>query len=79
MAMGTLHRLRLCLLLRSAGVARALGSPLIGHDGRIIACSGKNLVAFERNGSVAWIIPLGRTCKEDISPVAEREEVTSTF
>uniref|UniRef100_J3L1P6 Uncharacterized protein n=1 Tax=Oryza brachyantha TaxID=4533 RepID=J3L1P6_ORYBR len=57
------------------GVCAALGSPLIGHDGHIMACSGKNLVAFERNGSTAWIAPLGHTCKEDISPVAEGEEI----
>lgn len=57
------------------GVARALSAPLIGHDGCLIACSRKNLLAFEPNGSVSWIVPLGYNCKEDISPVAEREKV----
>uniref|UniRef100_A0A0E0JKX5 Pyrrolo-quinoline quinone repeat domain-containing protein n=1 Tax=Oryza punctata TaxID=4537 RepID=A0A0E0JKX5_ORYPU len=61
---------------RPPGVAGALGSPLIGHDGRLIACSEKNnLVAFERNGSIAWMISLGHTCKEGISPVSERDEI----
>lgn len=77
-------RLQLCLILdvffavqrRPPGVAGALGSPLIGHDGRLIACSEKkSLVAFERNGSIAWMVTLGHTCKEGISPVAERDEV----
>ncbi|KAL5226800.1 hypothetical protein ABZP36_015065 [Zizania latifolia] len=57
------------------GVARALAAPLIGHDGRLIACSGKNLLAFEPNGSIAWVVPLGHTCKQDISPVAERGKI----
>uniref|UniRef100_I1NPG7 Pyrrolo-quinoline quinone repeat domain-containing protein n=1 Tax=Oryza glaberrima TaxID=4538 RepID=I1NPG7_ORYGL len=61
---------------RPPGVAGALGSPLIGHDGRLIACSEKkSLVAFERNGSIAWMVTLGHTCKEGISPVAERDEI----
>lgn len=57
------------------GVARALSVPLIGHDGCLIACSRKNLLAFEPNGSVSWIVPLGYNCNEDISPVAEREKI----
>lgn len=50
---------------------RALWNPLIGHDGRFIACSGKNLFAFDRNGSVAWIVPLYYVCRKDISPVRD--------
>ncbi|EEC71044.1 hypothetical protein OsI_02765 [Oryza sativa Indica Group] len=61
---------------RPPGVSGALGSPLIGHDGRLIACSEKkSLVAFERNGSIAWMVTLDHTCKEGISPVAERDEI----
>ncbi|XP_073007687.1 protein GAMETE EXPRESSED 3 [Typha latifolia] len=51
--------------------ARTLATPLIGHDGRFIACSGKNLLSFERNGSVAWAIPLNYACRQDISPVSD--------
>nr|CAD1823971.1 unnamed protein product [Ananas comosus var. bracteatus] len=53
---------------------RALWNPLIGHDGRFIACSGKNLFAFDRNGSVAWIVPLYYVCRKDIAPYATKEE-----
>ncbi|VAH77368.1 unnamed protein product [Triticum turgidum subsp. durum] len=58
-----------------AGVGRALSAPLIGHGGRLVACSGKHLLAFEPNGSFAWIIPLGYKCKQDISLVAERDKI----
>lgn len=57
------------------GVGRALSPPLIGHGGRIVACSGKNLLAFEPNGSIAWIVPLGYNCKQDVAPITEREKV----
>ncbi|KAM3330949.1 hypothetical protein ACQJBY_027197 [Aegilops geniculata] len=57
------------------GVGRALSAPLIGHGGRLVACSGKNLLAFEPNGTLAWIIPLGYNCKQDIGLVAERDKI----
>jgi hypothetical protein len=57
------------------GVGRALSPPIIGHGGRLIACSGKNLLAFHRNGSFAWIVPLGYNCRQDISLVTERDKV----
>ncbi|XP_062185015.1 protein GAMETE EXPRESSED 3 [Phragmites australis] len=57
------------------GADRTLSAPIIGHDGRLIACSGKNLLAFERNGSVAWIVPLGHRCNEGIGPVTEGGKV----
>ncbi|XP_072150093.1 protein GAMETE EXPRESSED 3 [Setaria viridis] len=41
--------------------ARALSAPLIADDGRLVACSGKDLLAFERDGSIAWVAPLGHT------------------
>nr|CAD1823900.1 unnamed protein product [Ananas comosus var. bracteatus] len=73
------HSLELKKLLRSTDSSietsfantRALWNPLIGHDGRFIACSGKNLFAFDRNGSVAWIVPLYYVCRKDISPVRD--------
>uniref|UniRef100_K3XR67 Protein GAMETE EXPRESSED 3 n=1 Tax=Setaria italica TaxID=4555 RepID=K3XR67_SETIT len=49
--------------------ARALSAPLIADDGRLVACSGKDLLAFERDGSIAWVAPLGHTCNHSISPV----------
>ncbi|RRT69546.1 hypothetical protein B296_00026692 [Ensete ventricosum] len=38
-------------------------------DGRLLACSGMNLLCFENNGTVAWIVPLQYTCRLDIAPV----------
>nr|CAB3473498.1 unnamed protein product [Digitaria exilis] len=46
--------------------ARALSTPLIVDDGRLVACSGKDLLAFERDGSIAWTVPLGHTCNHSI-------------
>ncbi|KAL6615542.1 hypothetical protein ACP70R_037812 [Stipagrostis hirtigluma subsp. patula] len=57
------------------GAARALSAPLLAPDGRLIACSGSNLLAFERNGSVAWVVPLGHRCNGAISPVTEHGKV----
>ncbi|KAM0849970.1 hypothetical protein ACQ4PT_053378 [Festuca glaucescens] len=57
------------------GVGRALSAPIIGHGGRLVACSGKNLLAFHRNGSLAWIVPLGYNCRQDISLVTERDKI----
>ncbi|XP_019707595.1 protein GAMETE EXPRESSED 3 isoform X4 [Elaeis guineensis] len=48
-----------------------LSNPLIRNDGRFIACSRKNLFAFEKNGTVAWVIPLHYECRTDITPVAD--------
>ncbi|KAK8453070.1 hypothetical protein SEVIR_5G225000v4 [Setaria viridis] len=55
--------------------ARALSAPLIADDGRLVACSGKDLLAFERDGSIAWVAPLGHTCNHSISPVLARDKV----
>ncbi|XP_078169261.1 protein GAMETE EXPRESSED 3-like isoform X2 [Carex rostrata] len=52
-------------------VKHTLLSPLIIQDGRIVACSRKNLFAFDRNGSLAWVVPLGLFCREDIAPVTD--------
>lgn len=57
------------------GPARALSAPSIAHDGRLVACSGKDLLGFEANGSFAWIVPLGHMCNDSISPVFEGEQV----
>lgn len=48
-----------------------LSTPLVRNDGRFIACSRKNLFAFEKNGTVAWVIPLHYECRTDITPVAD--------
>uniref|UniRef100_A0A2N9E3Q5 Protein GAMETE EXPRESSED 3 n=1 Tax=Fagus sylvatica TaxID=28930 RepID=A0A2N9E3Q5_FAGSY len=52
---------------RSAG--HRLSKPLIGEDGRIYACSEKNLFAFESNGTIAWTIHLGYICNAGMAPV----------
>ncbi|KAF3334889.1 protein GAMETE EXPRESSED 3 [Carex littledalei] len=54
-----------------APVKHTLLPPLIIHDGRLVACSRRNLFAFERNGSLAWVVPLGLFCREDIAPVTD--------
>ncbi|XVF29410.1 hypothetical protein REPUB_Repub15cG0118800 [Reevesia pubescens] len=46
-----------------------LSKPLIGDDGRIYACSEKMLLAFENNGSVAWLLPLSFKCNMSKAPV----------
>lgn len=56
--------------------SRTLSKPLIGNNGRIYACSEKDFVAFESNGSIAWIIHLNHTCNADMAPVyGGREKV----
>ncbi|CAL4962741.1 unnamed protein product [Urochloa decumbens] len=55
--------------------ARALSTPIIANDGRLVACSGKDLLAFDRDGSVAWTVPLGHMCNGSIRPVADRDKV----
>ncbi|PVH38408.1 hypothetical protein PAHAL_5G252300 [Panicum hallii] len=74
-----------CLLLGAGGVAgnarapprvaRALSRPLIVNDGRVVACSGNDLLAFEGNGSIAWVAPLGLRCNDTISPVSDGKKV----
>ncbi|KAJ8492769.1 hypothetical protein OPV22_014490 [Ensete ventricosum] len=49
--------------------AKRLGNLLMTGDGRLLACSGMNLLCFENNGTVAWIVPLQYTCRLDIAPV----------
>ncbi|XP_024022300.1 protein GAMETE EXPRESSED 3 [Morus notabilis] len=49
--------------------SRRLSKPLIGNNGRIYACSEKDFVAFESNGSIAWIIHSNHTCNADMAPV----------
>ncbi|GMN57027.1 hypothetical protein TIFTF001_026139 [Ficus carica] len=49
--------------------SRRLWKPLIGNNGRIYACSEKDLFAFESNGSIAWTIHLNHTCNADMAPV----------
>jgi len=62
----------------SLKTALRLANPYIGHNGRIFACSGKSLLVFESNGTVAWIIPLNYVCNVDITPVGDqRGKVTS--
>ncbi|VFQ92027.1 unnamed protein product [Cuscuta campestris] len=51
------------------GSAPKLKLPLVGDDGRVYACSGRNFFAFESNGSIAWNLPLNHTCSPMIAPV----------
>lgn len=53
----------------------SLSAPIIGDDDRLVACSGKNLHAFEPNGSAAWTVPLGHQCNQGIPPVTEEGKV----
>lgn len=46
-----------------------LSRPLIGRDGKVYACSDKDLLAFESNGSIAWTMHLNYTCNSDMAPV----------
>ncbi|XP_022760993.1 protein GAMETE EXPRESSED 3 [Durio zibethinus] len=46
-----------------------LSKPLIGDGGRIYACSEKMLLAFESNGSIAWLLPLSLKCNMSKAPV----------
>lgn len=54
---------------RGAPAAARLHKNFIWDDGRVCACSGKNLFAFERNGSIAWALHLNYTCNANIAPV----------
>ncbi|GLT41181.1 hypothetical protein SLA2020_152650 [Shorea laevis] len=55
--------------LAISGTGRRLSKPLIGDDGRVYACSEKNLFAFESNGSLAWSLTLNYTCNMGTAPV----------
>ena len=52
---------------RSSG--HRLSKPLVGEDGRIYACSEKDLFAFESNGTIEWTIHLDYTCNAAMAPV----------
>ncbi|XP_019195073.1 PREDICTED: protein GAMETE EXPRESSED 3 [Ipomoea nil] len=49
--------------------AHKLNRPLVGDDGRVYACSGRNFFAFESNGSIAWSVSLNYKCSAKIAPV----------
>ncbi|KAK9114621.1 hypothetical protein Syun_021418 [Stephania yunnanensis] len=51
--------------------AYRLSEPLIGDDGRVYACSERNVFAFESNGSIAWSIHLNFSCSFDFAPVCD--------
>ncbi|OWM84678.1 hypothetical protein CDL15_Pgr027465 [Punica granatum] len=46
-----------------------LSKALIGDDGRVYACSGRDFFAFEGNGTIAWTVHLNYTCNGNIAPV----------
>ncbi|XP_022884264.1 protein GAMETE EXPRESSED 3-like [Olea europaea var. sylvestris] len=49
--------------------ASRLSRNFIGDDGRVYACSGRNLFSFESNGTIAWTVPLNYTCNVNLAPV----------
>ncbi|KAL2522892.1 Protein GAMETE EXPRESSED 3 [Forsythia ovata] len=49
--------------------ASRLSRNFVGDDGRVYACSGRNLFSFETNGSIAWTVPLNYTCNVNVAPV----------
>ncbi|KAJ1284210.1 hypothetical protein BS78_03G187600 [Paspalum vaginatum] len=55
--------------------ARALWPPLIEHDGLLVSCTGEDLLAFGRDGSIAWALPIGRRCNDGIGPFSEGGKV----
>ncbi|KAH7302442.1 hypothetical protein KP509_23G073600 [Ceratopteris richardii] len=44
-------------------------APSIGEDGRVYACIGRNVYAFDTDGTVSWNAALNDTCEELLSPV----------
>ncbi|KAK8960735.1 Protein GAMETE EXPRESSED 3 [Platanthera guangdongensis] len=52
-------------------LAAWLSKPLVTDNGRIFACSGKNLFKFDNYGTVVWIVPLSYLCSVEISPVVD--------
>ncbi|CAM8923713.1 unnamed protein product [Rhodiola kirilowii] len=58
------------LLLQAKDLSNyRLSKPLIGEEGRVYACSERNLFAFENNGSIAWSVPLNYTCDVTKAPI----------
>ncbi|KAF3443928.1 hypothetical protein FNV43_RR13618 [Rhamnella rubrinervis] len=53
---------------------RRLSKPVIGYDGKIYACSDKDLFAFQSNGSIFWTIRLNYTCNADRAPISGGNE-----
>ncbi|KAM3712559.1 hypothetical protein ACB098_01G190800 [Castanea mollissima] len=53
----------------SRSFGHRLSKPLVGEDGRIYACSEKDLFAFESNGTIAWTIHVDYTCNAAMAPV----------
>ncbi|PKA64590.1 Cyclin-L1-1 [Apostasia shenzhenica] len=52
-------------------LAARLSKPLVTDDGKIYTCSERNLFAFDRNGTVQWIVPLSHSCNMEISPAVD--------
>ncbi|KAL8161096.1 hypothetical protein V2J09_012585 [Rumex salicifolius] len=48
------------------GATKSLGKPLIGDNGIIFSCSGKNIYAFKGNGTIVWSVHLNYTCNLSI-------------
>lgn len=68
----------LLFLISAEMTALRLAKPLVGHNGKIYACSGMSLIVFESNGTVAWIIPLDYVCNADIAPVDDERGKVNT-
>ena len=58
---------------------RRLSRPMIGHDGKVYACSEKDLLAFESNGTIAWTLHLNYTCSSDMPPIYGGKEKVCDF
>lgn len=58
---------------------RRLWRPLIGHDGKVYACSEKDLLAFESNGTIAWTLHLNYSCRFDMPPIHGGKEKVCDF
>ena len=63
----------------SRSYGHRLSKPLVGEDGRIYACSEKDLFAFESNGTIAWTIHLDYTCNAAMAPVQGGHGKVSNF
>ncbi|XP_042942813.1 protein GAMETE EXPRESSED 3-like [Carya illinoinensis] len=59
-------RTRLLSIITCLSSSSAL---ILTEDGKIYVCSGKNLYAFESNGTISWTINLGYTCHAGMAPV----------
>ncbi|XP_077210840.1 gamete-expressed 3 [Tasmannia lanceolata] len=55
----------------SKRTSNRLSRPLIGNDGRIYTCFEKNLISFQSNGTIAWVLFLNYSCQPDIPPVSD--------